>query len=337
MAPLGFAPGGAFLWGVGAWGVSGFRAGAGERAWVKTHMPDHLPNPRGKLMRREALAPFTWFRVGGPAQALFLPADEADLAAFLEALAPDWPIHVLGLGSNLIVRDGGVDGLVVRLTGRAFAGLDILEGGRIRAGAGALDAAIARFAAQVGLAGLEFLSGIPGSLGGALAMNAGCYGREIKDVLISARAMDRFGAIRTLDNADFGFVYRGNGLEESLIFLDAILQGQPEESGAITARMQEIKARREAAQPIREKTGGSTFRNPPGHSAWALIDAAGQRGARLGGAMVSPKHCNFLINTGEASAADIEGLGEAVRAAVLSHSGVDLHWEIKRIGNFAGA
>lgn len=300
-------------------------------------MPDPLPDPRGKLMRGEALAPFTWFRVGGPAQALLLPADEADLAAFLGALGPDWPIQVLGLGSNVIVRDGGVDGLVVRLAGRTFAGLEVLSGERILAGAGAPDAAIARFAAQAGIAGLEFLSGIPGSLGGALAMNAGCYGREIKDIVISARAMDRFGAVRTLSAGDFGFVYRGNGLKEGLIFLDAVLQGVPEDPGAITARMQDISAKREAAQPIREKTGGSTFRNPPGHSAWALIDAAGQRGARLGGAMVSPKHCNFLINTGEASAADIEGLGEAVKAAVFTHSGVDLHWEIKRIGKFAGA
>lgn len=291
-----------------------------------------LPAARGKLMLNEALAPFTWFRVGGPAQALLLPADEADLASFLAALPPDWPVLPLGLGSNLIVRDGGVSGLIVRLAGRAFAGLEALGQGRILAGAGALDAAIARFAAQAGIAGLEFLSGIPGSLGGALAMNAGCYGREIKDIVISARAMDRFGAIHRLEAKDFGFVYRGNGLKEGMIFIDAILQGGEDDPAAIIVRMQEISTKREAAQPIREKTGGSTFRNPPGHSAWALIDAAGQRGARLGGAMVSEKHCNFLINTGAASAADIEGLGEAVRAAVLAHSGMDLHWEIKRIG-----
>lgn len=294
--------------------------------------PSPLAPARGKLLLREALAPFTWFRVGGAAGALFLPADEADLAALLAALAPDWPVWPLGVGSNLIVRDGGVEGLVVRLAGRAFAGMEVLEGGRIRAGAGALDGALARFAADSGLGGLEFLSGIPGTIGGALAMNAGCYGREIKDVLVSARVMDRAGRVHGLGVADFGFVYRGNGLDEQFIFLEAILQGAPDDPASIAARMREIGAKREAAQPIREKTGGSTFRNPPGHSAWALIDAAGQRGARLGGAMVSEKHCNFLINTGAASAADIEGLGEAVRAAVLAHSGVDLQWEIKRIG-----
>lgn len=293
-----------------------------------------LPPARGKLLIKEGLAPFTWFRVGGPADALLLPADEADLAAFLAALGKDWQVWPLGVGSNVIIRDGGVEGLVVRLTGRAFAGLEALGGGRVRAGAGALDAAAARFAAEAGLSGLEFLSGIPGTIGGALTMNAGCYGREIKDVLVSARAMDRQGQIHVLSNADFGFCYRGNALGAGLIFLDAILQGAPDDPAAIQADMQEISAKREAAQPIREKTGGSTFRNPPGHSAWALIDAAGQRDARLGGAMVSEKHCNFLINTGAASAADIEGLGEKVRAAVLAHSGVDLHWEIKRIGNF---
>lgn len=295
-----------------------------------------LPPTRGKLLIEEALAPFTWFRVGGAARALLLPADEADLAAVLQGLGADWPLLPLGVGSNVIVRDGGVDALVVRLAGRAFAELELLDGGRLRAGAGALDSACARFAANAGLRGLEFLSGIPGTIGGALAMNAGCYGSEIKDVLISARAMDRFGRVHSLALADFGFTYRGNSLGEGLIFLDAVFQGTLSDPAVIAARMDEISTRREAAQPIREKTGGSTFRNPPGHSAWALIEAAGQRGARLGGAMVSDKHCNFLINTGEACAADIEGLGEAVRAAVLAHSGVDLHWEIKRIGKNLG-
>lgn len=293
-----------------------------------------LPPVRGKLLREEPLAPFTWFQVGGPTDALFLPADEEDLAAVLAASPADVPVLALGVGSNIIVRDGGVEGLVVRLAGKAFAGLEALEGGRVRAGAGALDKTVARFAAAQGLSGLEFLSGIPGTIGGALAMNAGCYGREIKDVLISARAMDRSGRIHALNQSDFGFCYRGNAMGDGLIFLDALLQGARDDPAAITARMQEITDKREAAQPIREKTGGSTFRNPPGHAAWALIHAAGQRGARLNGAEVSEKHCNFLINTGQASAADIEGLGEAVRAAVLAHSGIDLHWEIKRIGKF---
>ena len=291
-----------------------------------------LPPARGQILRDAALAPYVWFRVGGPVDALFLPADEDDLAQFFKALPDDVPVLPLGVGSNVIIRDGGVEGVVIRLMGRAFASIEALPDARVRAGAGALDSMVARAAAKAGIAGLEFYVGVPGTIGGALTMNAGCYGRETKDALIEARAMTRGGEIVTLSNADFGFTYRRNALEEGLIFLDATFQGSPDEPAAIAARMDEITARREASQPIREKTGGSTFKNPDGQSAWKLVDAAGLRGARRGGAQVSEQHANFLINTGEATAADIEGLGEDVRAAVKAHAGVDLHWEIKRIG-----
>ncbi|MGE3301895.1 MAG: UDP-N-acetylmuramate dehydrogenase [Hyphomonadaceae bacterium] len=293
--------------------------------------PLDLPPVRGKLLRGERLAPFTWFRVGGPAGALFLPADEEDLADFLRALPEGVPVQVLGVGSNTIVRDGGVPGVVIRLAGRAFSEIRA-DGARLRAGAGALDSAAARMAAKAGIAGLEFLIGVPGSIGGALAMNAGCYGRETKDVLVEAVALDRAGRRITLSNTDFGFTYRRNALPPSLIFLEAVFEGAPASPAEVEAAMAVITAQREAAQPIREKTGGSTFKNPPGQSAWKLVDAAGMRGARRGGAQVSEKHANFLINTGEAAAADIEGLGEDVRAAVLAHAGVALEWEIKRIG-----
>ena len=295
-------------------------------------MTSDLPAVRGKLMRGEALAPYTWFRVGGPADALFLPADEEDLASFLAALPASTPIHVLGVGSNTIVRDGGVAGVTIRLAGRQFSAIEPLGEGRIRAGAGALDAMVARAAAKAGIGGLEFYVGVPGSIGGALMMNAGCYGTETKDVLVEARALDRQGKLRVLTNADFGFTYRKNELTEELIFLDATYKGKADDPAAIEARMAAITAQRENSQPIREKTGGSTFQNPPGHSSWRLIDEAGLRGHRRGGAQVSEKHCNFLINTGDATAADIEGLGEDVRAAVRAKSGIDLHWEIKRIG-----
>ncbi len=291
-----------------------------------------LPPARGQILRGERLAPFTWFRVGGPADALFLPADADDLSDFLKALSPEIPVTILGVGSNVIVRDGGVEGVVIRLAGKAFAAIEPLGDGRIRAGAAALDSALARAAAKAGIAGLEFFVGVPGSIGGALTMNAGCYGRETKDALSHAMALDRAGRRYTLTNADFGFSYRRNALMDGFIFLDATFQGTPDEPAAIEARMAEISAKREDAQPIREKTGGSTFKNPEGQSAWRLVDAAGMRGARRGGAQVSEKHANFLINTGEASAADIEGLGEDVRAAVEAQSGVALSWEIKRIG-----
>jgi UDP-N-acetylmuramate dehydrogenase len=294
-------------------------------------MAADFPPVRGKLLRGEALAPFTWFRVGGPAEALFLPADVEDLAQFLAALPGEVPVTVLGVGSNVIVRDGGVPGVVIRLAGRGFGAVSA-EGTRVRAGAGALDAQVARGAAKAGIAGLEFLVGVPGSVGGALVMNAGCYGRETKDVLVEATALTRAGKRVTLSNAEFGFTYRKNAAPEGLIFVEALFEGTVSPVHEVEARMAEITAQREVAQPIREKTGGSTFKNPPGDSAWKVVDRAGMRGHRRGGAQVSEKHTNFLINTGDATAADIEGLGEDVRAAAREKCGVDLQWEIKRIG-----
>lgn len=294
------------------------------------------PQVRGKLLLKENLAPFTWFRVGGPADALFIPADAQDVADFLRALGPDAPLTVIGVGSNVIIRDGGVEGAVLRLAGRQFAEIRI-EGDRVVAGAGALDAMVAKAAAKAGVAGLEFLAGIPGTIGGALTMNAGCYGAETKDVLESAWGFDRAGNRRDFTNADFGFTYRHNAINEQIIWMEAAFQGRADAPDDVSARMAEITARREASQPIREKTGGSTFKNPLDASgeklsAWKLVDEAGMRGHRRGGAQVSEKHANFLINTGEASAADIEGLGEDVRAAVSAQHGVTLDWEIKRIG-----
>lgn len=296
-----------------------------------------LPPVRGQLLRNESLAPFTWFRVGGPADAVFLPADADDLAQFLAALPAKVPVTVIGVGSNLIVRDAGITGVVVRLAGRAWAQVEALDGARIRAGAGALDSMVAKAAAKAGIAGLEFYVGVPGTIGGALTMNAGCYGSETKDVLVEATAVDRAGKRVTLTHADFGFTYRHNALPDGLIFLDATFQGTVDSPDAITARMAEITSRREASQPIREKTGGSTFKNPIGAdgeklSAWKLNDEAGMRGHRRGGAQVSELHANFLINTGDATAADIESLGEDVRAAVKAKHGIELEWEIKRIG-----
>ena len=294
---------------------------------------DDLPAVRGKLLFDEPLAPFTWLRVGGAAEVLFLPADHADLALLLSALPAEVPVTVIGVGSNLIVRDGGVGGVVIRLAGRAFAEVTVdAEAGRVVADAGALDAAVARAAAKAGLAGLEFYTGVPGTIGGALTMNAGCYGRETRDVLVTAWGYDRTGEMRSFDLEDFGYTYRHSEVPEGMIWIQAVFQGTPDDPAAITARMAEITARRETTQPIREKTGGSTFKNPEGHSSWKLVDEAGWRGKPYGGAMFSPLHANFLINTGEATAADLEGLGEAVRADVKARTGVELEWEIKRIG-----
>jgi UDP-N-acetylmuramate dehydrogenase len=292
-----------------------------------------LPKVRGQLLRDEPLGPFTWFQVGGPAEALFLPKDEADLAAFLAALDPVVPVTLLGVGSNTLVRDGGVDGVVIRL-GRPFADVTPVGATRIAAGAATLDATLAREAARAGIAGLEFYRGVPGSIGGALVMNAGCYGSETKDVLVEAYALTRAGERLTLSNADMDYAYRrsGRAAAEPLIFLGGLFEGQPDDPAAIEARMATITERREASQPIREKTGGSTFKNPEGHSAWKLVDEAGWRGKLFGGAMFSPQHANFLINTGAATAADLEGLGETVRAEVKAKFGVTLDWEIKRIG-----
>ncbi|MDZ4374107.1 MAG: UDP-N-acetylmuramate dehydrogenase [Phenylobacterium sp.] len=292
---------------------------------------DALPTVRGKLLRDEPLGPFTWFRVGGAAEVLFLPADHEDLRDFLKGLPVSVPVTVLGVGSNVIVRDGGVPGVVIRLAGRAFAGVTT-EGTRVTAGSAALDAGVARAAAKAGIAGLEFYAGIPGTIGGALTMNAGCYGSETRDVLVSAWGYDRSGARRDLTVAEFGYTYRHSEAPADIIWVEAVFEGRPDSPDAVQARMDEITARRETTQPIREKTGGSTFKNPPGHSSWKLVDEAGWRGKPYGGAMFSPLHSNFMINTGDATAADLEGLGEAVRADVKTKTGVDLQWEIKRIG-----
>jgi UDP-N-acetylmuramate dehydrogenase len=284
-------------------------------------------------MRDQPLAPYTWLRVGGPADVMFLPEDVADLAEFLAALDPVVPVTAIGVGSNLLVRDGGVEGVVIRL-GRGFAEVAPRTGSRIFAGAAALDAILARDAAKAGIADLEFYRGVPGSVGGACVMNAGCYGSETQDVLVEAYAVTRAGQRLTLSNAEMDFVYRKSrrAAVGGLIFTGALFQGRPDDPAEIQARMAEITARREASQPIREKTGGSTFKNPPGDSAWRLVDAAGWRGKPYGGAQFSDQHANFLINLGDARAADLEGLGEAVRADVRARFGVELEWEIKRIG-----
>jgi len=290
------------------------------------------PQFRGRLSLDSPLAPYTWFRVGGPADALASPADEDDLAYLLAALPREIPVTVIGVGSNLIVRDGGVRGVVIRLGGRAFGPVEMNDDHRVFVGAAALDAQVARAAAETGIDGLAFLRGVPGAIGGALRMNAGAHGGEIKDVLIEATGFDRAGQKRRLDSAAMGYSYRHCEAPEDLIFTRAVLQGRPGDRAAIEAEMERITRAREHSQPIREKTGGSTFKNPPGHKAWRLIDAAGCRGLIVGDAEVSTMHCNFLINRGNARAADIETLGEEVRRRVFETSGVALEWEIKRIG-----
>jgi UDP-N-acetylmuramate dehydrogenase len=290
-----------------------------------------MPDLRGRLLANESLAPLTWFRVGGPAQVLFTPANEDDLAYFLTNLPGELPVTVVGVGSNLIVRDGGVLGVVVRMSPRGF-GDATASGDIISAGSAALDKRVAEIAAAASLSGLEFFFGIPGTIGGALRMNAGANGAETKDVLIEATGIDRAGKKHDFTNADMKFVYRASRVDPGIIFTSARFRGTPAAAEAIRTRMNEVQAHRETAQPIRDKTGGSTFKNPPGHSAWKLIDAAGCRGLRIGGAQVSEMHCNFLINTGDATGHDIETLGETVRARVKGVSGIELQWEIKRIG-----
>ena len=296
-----------------------------------------LPELRGRLVANQVLAPYTWFRVGGPAQLFFSPADEADLAYFLAGLPEEIPVTVIGLGSNLIVRDGGVPGVVIRLGGRAFGEVEVLDGHRVRAGTSVPDMKVARAAADAGIDGLAFLRGIPGSIGGALRMNAGAHGGEVTDVLIEARGVSRKGEVRTFSHGDMGFSYRHSEAPEDVIFTSALFQGKPGEPAEILAEMDRITAAREASQPIKEKTGGSTFANPKPQSAWKVIDAAGCRGLVMGDAQVSEMHCNFLINRGSATAADIEGLGEEVRRRVKAHSGVELRWEIRRLGVAATA
>lgn len=299
-------------------------------ALATTGWTDALPDLRGRMQAGVKLAPFTWFRVGGAAELLVRPADAADLSRFFANLAPELPVTVIGAASNLIIRDGGIPGIVVKLA-RGFSDIAIEADGVI-AGAAALDATIAEHAAALGLAGLEFLSGVPGSLGGAVAMNAGAYGAEIVEVLDWAEIILRSGEIVRLRGHELGLAYRHANIPSGAVVSRARLRARPGETQLIAARMHEIKTSREATQPVRARTGGSTFRNPDGHKAWALIDAAGCRGMTLGGAQVSEKHCNFLINTGSATAADLESLGDAVRHRVHAQSGIDLQWEIRRIG-----
>ena len=301
------------------------------RAMANAHLIDLMPACRGRLTADAPLANVTWFRVGGPAEVMFRPADAEDLAAFLAALPDEVPVTVVGVASNLLIRDGGVPGVVIRL-GRGFA--DIAAAGtRITAGAAALDVHVAGVARDAGIGGLEFLSGIPGTIGGALRMNGGAYGREVKDVLVAAQAVDRRGELLSFSNAAMGFTYRHSAVPDDVIFTSAVLEGSEDDPLAVARRMSEIAEKRGDSQPVRARTGGSTFKNPPGEKkAWQLIEEAGCRGLRIGDAQVSEKHCNFLLNLGSATAAELEDLGEEVRRRVLETSGVSLEWEIKRIG-----
>ena len=289
-----------------------------------------MPELRGRLLANQSLAELTWFRVGGPAQVFYIPEDENDLAYFLRNLPTEIPVYVIGAGSNLIVRDCGVPGVIIRL-GRGFNEVKIEDGQRIRAGAAMLDVKVAREAQKAGIAGLVFYSGIPGSIGGALRMNGGAYGGETKDVLIEARGVDRTGKLKIYTNAEMEFSYRHCGVSEDVVFTSALFRGRAGVPAAIATEMAEIKSKREESQP-RNRTGGSTFKNPPGKSAWKLVDEAGCRGLTIGGAQVSPLHSNFLVSSDSARAADIEMLGETVRERVKAHSGIELEWEIKRIG-----
>jgi UDP-N-acetylmuramate dehydrogenase len=292
-----------------------------------------LGGVRGRLTPGASLAPVTWFRVGGPAELLFQPADEDDLAFFLQRLPLEVPVTVVGIGSNLLIRDGGIDGVVIRLSAKGF-GNATREGNRIRVGAALPDKRVAAFALEQELAGFAFYHGIPGGIGGALRMNAGANGHETRERLVEVRAVDRQGRRHVLTNADMGFSYRHSSPPAELIFTEAVYEGEPAEKSVIEADMAAVQEHRERAQPIREKTGGSTFVNPPGNKAWQLIDGAGMRGFMVGGAQVSTMHCNFLINTGTASGHDLETLGETVRARVLAKSGIRLEWEIKKLGKF---
>lgn len=292
-----------------------------------------MPKLRGRMLANQKLSDVTWFRVGGPAQVLFTPADEEDLAYFLSNLSPEIPVAVIGLGSNLLVRDGGVEGVVIRLA-RGFNEVTV-EGDLVKTGTAVPDVKVSRTAADAGLSGLAFYRGVPGAIGGALRMNAGAYGRETKDVLVEARAIDRKGELHVLKNGDFGYSYRHSSVSKDFIFTQAIYKGEPGDPAAIAAEMEKITEARESTQPIKSRTGGSTFKNPPGQKSWQLIDAAGCRGLVVGDAQVSEMHCNFLINRGNATAADIENLGEEVRRRVKENSGVELEWEIVRLGKTA--
>ena len=299
-------------------------SGAGELA---------LPMTDGKVERNGSLADFIWFRTGGPAEWLVRPRDEQDLAQFLAQLDEGVPVTPIGVGSNLIVRDGGVEGVVVRLP-KSFAKVTVEPGNRVRAGGGAMGITVASAARDAGIAGLEFLRGIPGTAGGAVRMNAGAYGREVRDILVEARLVLRDGTVETWPLDKLGYTYRHSEVPEGAVVVEALFQGVPGDPAAIGAEMDRIAAEREASQPLRSRTGGSTFKNPPGHKAWALIDAAGCRGLRIGDAQVSEKHCNFLLNLGNATSAQIEELGEEVRRRVVEKTNVLLEWEIQRIGSY---
>jgi len=293
-----------------------------------------LAGIRGKLIPDAPMETITWFRVGGPAELLFQPADEDDLAQFLKALPADVPVTVVGIGSNLLVREAGVKGVVIRLSARGFGAVEAAGENRLRAGAAAPDKRVAAAALEAGIGGFHFYHGIPGSIGGALRMNAGANGVETRERVVAVRALDRQGDLHVLSNADMAYAYRKSGAPKELIFVGAELEGYPAGRDEIRAAMDAVQTHRETVQPIREKTGGSTFKNPDGHSAWKLIDEAGCRGLMIGGAQMSPMHCNFMINTGSATGYDLELLGETVRARVLEHSGIRLEWEIRRIGDF---
>ena len=302
---------------------------------VTSHLIDELPEVRGQLIPDAPLAPLTWFRVGGPAEVLFRPVDVEDLAKFLSGCPDDVPVTIVGVGSNLLVRDGGVPGVVIRM-GKAFGTVEVLQGERVRAGTAALDMAVARTAMEAGIAGLEFFRGIPGTIGGALRMNGGAYEKETKDVLVEVSGVTRAGEPVVYSVAEMGYSYRHSSVPSDVFFTSALFQGTVGVRDDIEKRMNAITERRETTQPIRTRTGGSTFKNPDGHKSWQLIDAAGCRGLQRGGAQVSEKHCNFLINTGTATASDIETLGEEVQARVKETSGVTLEWEIRRIGITSG-
>jgi UDP-N-acetylmuramate dehydrogenase len=295
---------------------------------------DRLSGLRGRITPDAEMDKITWFRAGGLADALFQPADEADLAAFLQAVPQDIPITVVGIGSNLLVRDGGIPGFVIRLSAKGFGEAEVISPTRIRAGAALPDKRLAAVALEAGIGGFHFYHGIPGAIGGALRMNAGANGVETRERVVEVRALDRQGKLHVLSNADMGYAYRHSSAPADLIFTSAIFEGYPEDKEAIRAAMDAVQHHRETVQPIREKTGGSTFKNPEGSSAWKEIDKAGCRGLMVGGAQMSPMHCNFMINTGNATGYDLEYLGETVRARVLESSGIRLQWEIKRIGKF---
>lgn len=296
--------------------------------------PELAEGTRGKLTANQPLASITWFRTGGPAQLLFQPADEDDLAQFLSKLPKDFPVLPVGLGSNLLIRDGGLAGVVVRLSAKGFGAIEELANNRLRAGAAVPDKRLAEAAAKAGLGGFSFYAGIPGALGGALRMNAGAHGTETRERMVELTALDRDGAKHVLTNADMAYAYRHSGASKDLIFTSAVFEGVPMNEEAIRQEMADVQEHREKAQPIREKTGGSTFKNPPDSSAWKVVDAAGCRGLMVGGAQMSEMHCNFMINTGTATGHDLELLGETVRARVFQDSGVRLEWEIKRLGDF---